>query len=907
MPPFKPRDLFQDGFFQGLEKRLPRDFHQLDLISKAKAIEKILIDLTHNEKAYETLCHGLINRSFLRPFRQKILQKTIAHGFCPGDVRDLEPSYFQTFLKMPDHDVAKACLDHLTHELSLYCAWRLWSPKAPTDKGIFTLPEKPRPTYPFPKEAPLIRHDFSLCDHPKSPDQVFLEATYCLYCHKTQKDSCRTGYPKSQEDKRGGCPLDLPISEMTMLYAQGHPLAALVLAMKKNPLILATGHRICNDCMLGCIFQSQDPVDIPSVESQIVQEILSLPWGFEIIYLLSYWQPLVSLNPTKTPHRIMVVGMGPGGFTTAHGLLARGYHVYAVEGQVCSFPDPSLLDHPIEEFQTHYPSLENRNPSGFGGVMGYGITARWNKNLLDALQLILMRHPHFHMKDSFLFGKTFGIPDAFDLGMDHLVLAMGAGPPKIPSIPNILPKGMATASEFLMRLHQLKGGDVPLDGPMTFPFQGPVVVIGGGLTSIDAATECQVLLNRQKTHGKDTKDPFTVTLLYRQNFTHSPSVSLNPEEVRMALRQGILVQDHLVPVGFEMDETQRVKGVIVENTHGHTQVIPAKTVIIATGTHAHIMADLTDREKDRISIVGDMDDAYKGSVVKAMASGMKTAEDIHDRLGGQTEHSIEPRDVTWQDLDAKVVSVFYDDKESYGILTLHAPLAARLFQPGQFFRLSGFGDTPHRGIILSGFETDGPHLRLMFSGMGPVSLALRSLHPGKALSLMGPCGSPTPIPHKKRVLLIGAAYGTAILLPIARAMKHHGCHVDMVCHPRPIGMPFLFNLLKATTDYCHVATPEPHCFSSSRPWDHGLIIAPPDISKAWTRFLEKAQWVQNLQTAVNTSMFCLMQGVCASCLQKHINPDGTVSWIYSCTQQDQDALSLDHDFWRARMGPMKVS
>ena len=59
-----------------------------------------------------------------------------------------------------------------------------------------------------------------------------------------------------------------------------------------NPLVAATGHRICNDCMKSCIYQKQDPVDIPQVETRMLKDVLALPWGFEIYSLLTRWNPL---------------------------------------------------------------------------------------------------------------------------------------------------------------------------------------------------------------------------------------------------------------------------------------------------------------------------------------------------------------------------------------------------------------------------------------------------------------------------------------------------------------------------------------------------------------------------------------------------------------------------------------
>ncbi len=99
-----------------------------------------------------------------------------------------------------------------------------------------------------------------------------------------------------------------------------------------NPMAAATGHRICNDCMKSCIYQKQDPVDIPQSETRVLKDVLALPWGFEIYSLLTRWNPLNLRRPMPLPptgKRVLVVGLGPAGFTLAHHLLNDGHTVVA--------------------------------------------------------------------------------------------------------------------------------------------------------------------------------------------------------------------------------------------------------------------------------------------------------------------------------------------------------------------------------------------------------------------------------------------------------------------------------------------------------------------------------------------------------------------------------------------------
>ena len=74
-----------------------------------------------------------------------------------------------------------------------------------------------------------------------------------------------------------GCPVEEKISEMNWLMSEGHALGALATACVNNPMLAGTGHRICNDCMKACVYQKQEPVDIPQIESQSLKEVLNLP------------------------------------------------------------------------------------------------------------------------------------------------------------------------------------------------------------------------------------------------------------------------------------------------------------------------------------------------------------------------------------------------------------------------------------------------------------------------------------------------------------------------------------------------------------------------------------------------------------------------------------------------------
>src|SRR5215467_14501116 len=187
------------------------------------------------------------------------------------------------------------------------------------------------------------RDGFALTDRGTDLTGALDQANYCIWCHNQDKDSCSKGLKEKEGSFKksvfgvtlAGCPLDEKISEMNLVKARGNSLGALAIVAVDNPICAATGHRICNDCMKACIYQRQDPVDIPQIETRTLKDVLDLPWGFEIYSLLTRWNPLNLRRPLPRPttgYKVLVVGLGPAGFTLAHHLLNEGHFVAAIDG-----------------------------------------------------------------------------------------------------------------------------------------------------------------------------------------------------------------------------------------------------------------------------------------------------------------------------------------------------------------------------------------------------------------------------------------------------------------------------------------------------------------------------------------------------------------------------------------------
>src|SRR4029079_15552067 len=150
-------------------------------------------------------------------------------------------------------------------------------------------------------------------------------------------------------------------------------------------------------------------------------------------------------------------------------------------------PQAGVPPQPIASWEEIYRTLETRVLEGFGGVSEYGITVRWDKNFLTLLHLTLARREKLRLFGGVRFGGTLTAEDAWELGFDHIATAAGAGRPTIVDMKNNLSRGIRKASDFLMAL-QLTGA-FKRDSMACLQLRMPVIVIGGGLTGIDTATE----------------------------------------------------------------------------------------------------------------------------------------------------------------------------------------------------------------------------------------------------------------------------------------------------------------------------------------------------------------------------------------------------------------------------------
>ncbi len=990
-----------------------------------------------------------------------------------------------------------------TRELQLageYAAWAALSPEGQArhhDGILFKLPKKLDVQHLVPVEQVTIhgisqfaygekhlrhREGFHLTDAGTELAGALDQASYCIKCHHQGKDSCskglreKTGEPKSSAFgvPLAGCPLEEKISEMNEVKGQGSPIGALAIVTIDNPMCAATGHRICNDCMKSCIYQKQEPVDIPQVETRSLKDVLELPWGFEIYSLLTRWNPLNIERPVPraaTGRKVLVVGLGPAGFTLAHHLMNDGHTVVAVDGLKIE-PLPVELSgvdlggvrhaiRPIRDITEIYERLDERVMAGFGGVAEYGITVRWNKNFLKVIRLLIERRSEFAMYGGVRFGGALTIDSAFDMGFDHVAMCAGAGRPTVIPMKNGLARGVRQASDFLMAL-QLTGA-AKAQSLANLQVRMPIVVIGGGLTAIDTATEslayypvlvekflrrheelteeigeggveamwveeeravaqefiahARAIREERAAAAKEERAPRLIDLLnswggvtiaYRRRLVDAPSYTLNHEEVAKAMEEGIRFAECLAPEAVEVDAFGAAMALRLERQQagaggalvktGERITLPARTILVAAGTQPNTMLAREDEHNVRldgryfqaideqgnpvtpertskpaspqvlmslrpdgraVSFFGDLHPSFSGNVVKAMAGAKQGYPIVSRVLSRVAGLGVSPAELICR-LNDELRAVVHDVirlTPNIVEVIVRAPLAARAFKPGQFYRLQNYETSASRmttkagqtilameGLALTGAAVDMERglLTTIVLEMGGSSDLCALLRPGEAVVLMGPTGTPTETPAKETVILAGGGLGNAVLFSIGQKLRAQGSRVIYFAGYKKIVDRYKVEEIEKAADVVTWCCDEAPGFTPSRVQDRAFVgnivqamlaYARGDLDEVPISLADADRFIvigsdrmmHGVQEArhtilhpylkpghraigsINSPMQCMMKEICAQCLQMHHDPvTGKEMVVFSCANQDQPLDHVRFDNLRSRLSQNSV-
>ncbi|SIS76210.1 glutamate synthase (NADPH/NADH) small chain [Roseivivax lentus] len=426
--------------------------------------------------------------------------------------------------------------------------------------------------------AKEIAANFADLHAPLDPHEAAVAADRCYFCYDAP---CVTA-----------CPTDIDIPLFIRQIATGQAEAAGHTIFEQN-ILGGMCARVCPTedlCEGACVREMAEgkPVEIGRLQRYATDAVMAR-------------QDHPFSRAAATGKRIAVVGAGPAGLSCAHGLARRGHDVVVYEAKA--------------------------KP---GGLNEFGIAAyKSTDDFAQAEVAWLMQIGGIEMRHGCALGRDVALAE-LEADYDAVFLGIGLGDVNALDVAGATREGVGDAVGFIADLRQ--AADLT-----ALPVGRNVVVIGGGMTAIDAAVQSKLL-------GAET-----VTVAYRRG---QDRMGASRYEQDLATSKGVRILCNVSPVAIHGNgaaveielEYTREAGTDLTGT-GETIRLPADQVFRAIG-QTLAPPDGIARAGTKLSVSGPgrttRDKVWAGGdctpgddlTVVAVAEGRDAAADIHAVLMG---------------------------------------------------------------------------------------------------------------------------------------------------------------------------------------------------------------------------------------------------------------------------------
>ena len=426
----------------------------------------------------------------------------------------------------------------------------------------------------------VLQENFADLHAPLDAHEALVAADRCYFCHDAP---CITA-----------CPTTIDIPLFIRQIATGTPEAAAKTIFDQN-ILGGMCARVCPTetlCEQACVREAAEgkPVEIGRLQRYATDRVMAAG-----VHPFS--------RAPQTGKRVAVVGAGPAGLACAHRLAMKGHEI----------------------------DLFDARPKG-GGLNEYGIaTYKATDGFAGAELDWLMQIGGITLHTGRALGRDL-LLDGLCADYDAVFLGMGLGGVNALRAAGEDRSGVLDAVDFIADLRQA-------DDLARLPVGRNVVVIGGGMTAIDAAVQSKLL-------GAES-----VTVLYRRDRAAMPA---SRYEQDLAASKGVRFVFNAMPIAILGNGA--VTGVTVEYTRaegksligtGETFDIPADQILKAIGQTLATTPEELNITGGKIAVTGPGRTSRKGVwaggdcaaggedlTVTAVAEGRDAAEDMHDRLMG---------------------------------------------------------------------------------------------------------------------------------------------------------------------------------------------------------------------------------------------------------------------------------
>lgn len=423
-------------------------------------------------------------------------------------------------------------------------------------------------------DAPELRAQFSDLHPPLDPHEALVAADRCYFCHDAP---CITACPTS---------IDIPL--FIRQIATGTPEAAARTILSQN-ILGGMCARVCPTetlCEEVCVREAAEgaPVQIGRLQRYATDTLMD-----------KAVHPFTRAAPTG--RRIAVVGAGPAGLACAHRLAMHGHDVTLYDGRA----KPGGLN----EF----------------GIAAYKATDDFAAREVDWL----MQIGGITLQTGKRLGRDLALSD-LRAAFDAVFLGIGLGGVNALGLTGEDREGMRDAVDFIADLRQA-------EDLAHLPVGRDVVVIGGGMTAVDAAVQAKLL------------GALNVSLVYRRG---RDRMNASRFEQDLAAAKGVRIITNARPVSVHGNGAVReVEFEFTDDAQrptGQSFRVPADQVLKAIGQTLE-GGDLPDLDGRKIAVTGagrtSVPGVWAGGdcaaggddlTVTAVAEGRDAAEDIHATL-----------------------------------------------------------------------------------------------------------------------------------------------------------------------------------------------------------------------------------------------------------------------------------
>ena len=305
--------------------------------------------------------------------------------------------------------------------------------------------------------------------------QALLEAERCLYCYDAP---CATA-----------CPTSIDVPSFIKRIADGNLRGSAQTILDSNPLGGMCA-RVCpteNLCEAVCVRNTQEdrPVAIGRLQRHAVDALMESD------------KPQVFTRAPATGKKVAVVGAGPAGLACAYTLARQGHDVVVFDAKPKA---GGLNEYGLASYKTP-DDFAQREVQWLLDIGGITIQTGWKLDTVAQLEAL--------RKD---YAAVF--------------LGMGLSTTQQLGVPGDSLSGVQDAVDFIATLRQT-------EDLSTLPVGRRVVVIGGGMTAVDAAVQSK-LLGAEEVH-----------IVYRRG---PESMSASTAEQEWAQTNGVTIHHWLAPV-----------------------------------------------------------------------------------------------------------------------------------------------------------------------------------------------------------------------------------------------------------------------------------------------------------------------------------------------------------------------